>query len=1126
MTELLVRWKTKIDWIDYLDWDYTSQCSIVEGEKYLSLKINGYGSISKDILEVGKKYNVKFNINDFTGTGGVRIFNGIWNSGVISGLGEQSVLIDTTTNTNFIIKSENSNTNLEISNLEIEEVGYQSLDLFDNTQIALNFSIVDVRDYEKRKGTFSKTIQIPGSSKNNKFFRYIFNINEDNTFTLNTKCSAAIQKNNITFVEGYISLDNIILRDDKILYEVGFYGDQLNLFNDIGDDMLEDLDCSDLDHTVGYQKIIDQFLFPDGSSANSGYCYPWIDYGADFGSIGGCVGKATDDTPSVGLTTHDFLPAISVKYLIDKIFSTYGYEYSSSKFEDPYFRRLILPYVNDIELLQDWYLVSRLSFGGNRNITSLTQEDTYGNMGSPGSSAVSDYYGNDWMRCDRDAIPSASYHVGYTGIWCNYTYDINGRKLERYRRFNYGPFVNSNWDSSLPLPGVAGESNPNKYQTHYNHIPGSYLVRKGGGSKYKIRMSIRVDVLEYYGGTGYKGLRVTACKVNQSACSFFYSDTPGDNKWKISNAQPNSSSPEETHIVRVLGENDVGTGFIDIEYTFDNCIEGDMLYWKVRGWGLKNGWVAHVSTITVYEYGWGEDVDVLGNNLAPKDFKIRDFLKDLITMYNLYIDIDPQNPRKLIIEPRDKYYEDGETKDWTYKLDFSKDIVLTSPKDYQSYMNKLMYQEDKDYTSQLYNKKFDTQDVKFGGKRFIIVSDFATGEKELKLSKFASTPMRNVWGVNGATGKEQFVVSRMWDCDYPSTPVSYEKKTTWKPRILTYKVSKIYDNDYSVSANKRRFRYDYNSLHETSTAYRLHYCYPYAGHIYDPWDLLGNNNYDLNFDTKLRTKDVWQKLFNGDPGWAMTNRNLYNLYYKNQFDQIINKDSRIMTAYFKLDVNDIKELRLSDIIFVNGTYFTINKIIDFSPEEDTVTKVELLKIVDGAEIEFTDYQGSKGNNGSPVLPGGLGLSLGRENKIRLDDYSLTVGDGNIVGEEARNSVIIGDGNNVTEKSALLNVDNSYIGSKSTILNSKSVEVASGLTNVTVIGENKLKITEDNVAYINGVKIQDGVVLERHNVDGGEIETDGVFNAFKFRNYHINSSGENGNDDFDINIWEVEDGGEI
>jgi len=46
------------------------------------------------------------------------------------------------------------------------------------------------------------------------------------------------------------------------------------------------------------------------------------------------------------------------------------------------------------------------------------------------------------------------------------------------------------------------------------------------------------------------------------------------------------------------------------------------------------------------------------------------------------------------------------------------------------------------------------------------------------------------------------------------------------------------------------------------------------------------------------------------------------------------------------------------------------------------------------------------------------------------------------------------------------------------------------------------------------------------VDSGEIEVDGVFNPYMFKEYHINDSGENGNDIFDIKIWEVEDAGEI
>ena len=54
-----------------------------------------------------------------------------------------------------------------------------SLDTYDDLDISLNYQIDDIQDISKRNTSFSKTISIPGTPKNNRFFKQIFEVNVD-----------------------------------------------------------------------------------------------------------------------------------------------------------------------------------------------------------------------------------------------------------------------------------------------------------------------------------------------------------------------------------------------------------------------------------------------------------------------------------------------------------------------------------------------------------------------------------------------------------------------------------------------------------------------------------------------------------------------------------------------------------------------------------------------------------------------------------------------------------------------------------------------------------------------------------------------------------------------------------
>ena len=74
--------------------------------------------------------------------------------------------------------------------------------------------------------------------------------------------------------------------------------------------------------------------------------------------------------------------------------------------------------------------------------------------------------------------------------------------------------------------------------------------------------------------------------------------------------------------------------------------------------------------------------------------------------------------------------------------------------------------------------------------------------------------------------------------------------------------------------------------------------------------------------------------------------NLFNGYWSEYVAEITDKDSKLLTGFFRLNDVDILNLDFSKLIYIDGALWRLNKVIDYNPIEQDVTKVELLKVIE------------------------------------------------------------------------------------------------------------------------------------------------------------------------------------
>jgi hypothetical protein len=186
------------------------------------------------------------------------------------------------------------------------------------------------------------------------------------------------------------------------------------------------------------------------------------------------------------------------------------------------------------------------------------------------------------------------------------------------------------------------------------------------------------------------------------------------------------------------------------------------------------------------------------NSTIPKKIKQKDFLLSVIKMFNLYIDVDKNNVKNLIIETRDDFYSSGSITDWTYKLDNS-NIVELKPMGDLNYREFIYsYTDDSDY----YNTKYKTKyNETYGRYRKVVDNDFLTGVSDNKVI-FSPTPLI------GDIASDR-VISRIWDIDSANTvhQKSFNIRLLYNGGIKTSNVAYNYVGRQSGSHSVTQYLY-------------------------------------------------------------------------------------------------------------------------------------------------------------------------------------------------------------------------------------------------------------------------------------------------------------------------------
>jgi hypothetical protein len=300
-----------------------------------------------------------------------------------------------------------------------------------------------------------------------------------------------------------------------------------------------------------------------------------------------------------------------------------------------------------------------------------------------------------------------------------------------------------------------------------------------------------------------------------------------------------------------------------------------------------------------------------------------EFLKGIMTMFNLISSPDKSNPKNIIIEPykdiflpsitgTNNFFDDNSTElDWTNKIDTT-EIKLEVLADLNKRTIFKFVEDDDDYAFNLY--KTAVQGHLYGSQVFDAstttgnLQSVLEGEEEIEATPFAATVPKPLM-----SQFPDFITPSIYSYNADDgTSEGFENS----PRIM-------YNNGVKILTSCTYYIPAQNGVSETN----YEDGFLQFSHLTDiPTIVTNPPDPDDTVDFHFGICQLIQPIGDATPN------NLFNTYWSPYFNELYNPDTRTMTLKVNLTPGDLNSFNFYDTIFIKNRLFRVNKI-DYKPNE-------------------------------------------------------------------------------------------------------------------------------------------------------------------------------------------------
>jgi hypothetical protein len=822
-----------------------------------------------------------------------------------------------------------------------------NLDLQEAPNISLNFQFSDIKEPEKRKGSFSQTFKLPFTDNNNQFFQDWYNVNLDTlVFDTRTKFNAILYAGGVSQFEGSLQLKAVFQKAQY--YQVVLMSNTADLFSVIGNRKLKDVFLNDdgstsyeLNHTFNASNFSKSWdgsatdfyaINSDGSQGASlrdsvasvqKVLYPLSS------TIPGSMFFNTDETKFLNMDSGNldaefvspitqFRPAIQIKTLFKLILAKSGFSYTSAFIDHSYFGKLFMTTCNHLTTAAPATIPTLGSIDGAMYV---------GNSTAWGEVVVN----NDDVQVTTPILIPADTIAPISSV---YTLPADPSNV---------------WNEQYNYFTKASES-MGSVKVSFNVLASNITAASNTSS---IAISVILKEYDTVNNTvDWDSNPVSGDIINTTLIDANVNWTASDAQnfsFEIPLDTPNVYVGQSYQIyVQSLGwKRD--SSFNPASITFGGA---GIAYSGTGGsgtttfYGLYNSismnWTSYGTNI------YNQVVDIPA--CIDASITQKAFLKDIIERFNLIILSDPNDANNLIIETFNDYLSTGSIKYWTDKLDTSKEVVVKDTTALQKKEIQFSDLEDVDLMNKSIKEESPLANVY--GKINITETnnDFATGI--LKNNPIFSPFINQKIFVNqdDSIPTQLSNMAVHYEYSYKKVEGGYENTLEeTKPKLFFYNgtpttVYQQYSNNTSVT-------YYLHQINAGTGAITAHGFTTYP--LCSPYDLNASTG---GSQLTTTTKSLYWSaappicgqlsVFNSINEGITTENSLYYFYWENYLNGIYGTDARIMECHLNLNEVDILNFKFNDEIFIKDSYWRILNIHNYQVAQKVSTKVTLLKVND------------------------------------------------------------------------------------------------------------------------------------------------------------------------------------
>lgn len=543
------------------------------------------------------------------------------------------------------------------------------LDLKDGISFPFNYSIADMKDPQKRKRNYSRSVVLPGTKTNMDFFSSTYNMSISTVggtseagfnYDPTVRIPAVYSNQGVVVFNGLLQLNLVTLTAGDYAFECTLFSDFIELFMALGDLKVSELGWSEYNHAYTRENVKNSWAtsvmvngvntpnMSGGTPLGFGYHYGLVDYGYT---------RPAAKTFRIS----DIYPMVYWREIMVKCLQLSGITYTSSFLNSVAFRKRLF------------------GFGGGEKINISTSE-----------------VANRRTRLSGSFSSSVSKPGNPLGLYAFQTY------------------VNALSSNNGFIPTVLNDT----YQ-QYEAAPGQVTVERTGQYKCSFSQTLSVN-LNNNGMTYYSGGVIVRVQIlrNGTVTTQQYVSVPGTGGTVVLNT--NNLIDLSLNAGDVIEVRYVVAG--QVTYSIPSGSTAQTVTVSLTGTSSSFDLQSMQSTLV--------DGDTVEISRSIPDMKASDFLAAVILSDNLYVS-DPDIDGIVTIEPLAEFYKPtNQFDDWTQLVDHTQKFTIKPSSSIEGKFYKFKFMEDNDYDNKKYRDKFG---IGYGDYNYEVESTWQKGERVYQL---------------------------------------------------------------------------------------------------------------------------------------------------------------------------------------------------------------------------------------------------------------------------------------------------------------------------------------------------------------------------------------------------------